>query len=205
MSQFDNCETGKDAYGIVDLVSRKWVATILGPEATSTQVRVLFLDALDAEGLLSAEIIERLATLDETIPDLDDDELPLLLAISDNGTEMKSRDTKKFFAACSIAQHHGRPSTPTDQAWIETLWGHVKHENPHLMEIVDPAVLAVELERVRADYNAVRLHEGIGYVTPDDEHEGRGDAIRAARRAGLGLTLADQQRRDWHLAQREAR
>ncbi len=30
-----------------------------------------------------------------------------------------------------------------------------------------------------------RLHESIGYVTPDDEHEGRGPAIRQARRDGL--------------------
>jgi hypothetical protein len=29
------------------------------------------------------------------------------------------------------------------------------------------------------------LHAGIGYVTPDDEHEGRGEAIRQARRDGL--------------------
>ena len=28
----------------------------------------------------------------------------------------------------------------------------------------------------------MRLHAGIGYVTPDDEHEGRGPAIRRARR-----------------------
>ncbi len=32
-------------------------------------------------------------------------------------------------------------------------------------------------------YDTVRLHEGFGYVTPDDEHHGRGKAIRAARRA----------------------
>jgi hypothetical protein len=31
----------------------------------------------------------------------------------------------------------------------------------------------------------VRLHAGIGYVTPDDEHHGRGDAIRQARHDGL--------------------
>jgi putative transposase len=31
----------------------------------------------------------------------------------------------------------------------------------------------------------VRLHAGIGYVTPDDEHEGRGEALRQARRDGL--------------------
>jgi putative transposase len=34
-------------------------------------------------------------------------------------------------------------------------------------------------------HNTVRLHAGIGYVTPDDEHHGRGGAIRRARRVGL--------------------
>jgi putative transposase len=38
---------------------------------------------------------------------------------------------------------------------------------------------------VRERYNGVRLHAGIGYVTPNDEHEGRGPAIRKARQAGL--------------------
>lgn len=41
------------------------------------------------------------------------------------------------------------------------------------------------LARVRLEYNTVRLHEAIGYVTPDDEHYGRGEAIREARRQGL--------------------
>ena len=54
-------------------------------------------------------------------------------------------------------------------------------------------MLAAELERVRVEYNSVRLHAAVGYVTPDDEHAGRGDAIRQARREGLAR--ADQQRR----------
>ena len=85
----------------------------------------------------------------------------------------------------AIAQHHGRPHTPTDQAWIESFFGHVKGEWPHLETITDPAILDVELERVRTEYNTIRLHEAIGYVTPDDEHTGRGEAIRQARRDGL--------------------
>lgn len=40
------------------------------------------------------------------------------------------------------------------------------------MTITDPAVLAAELEWIRVHYNAVRLHEAIGYITPNDEHEG---------------------------------
>jgi transposase InsO family protein len=124
----------------------------------------------------------------------------LLLAISDNGTEMRATDTRRFMALCSIAQHVGRPSTPTDQAWIETLWGHVKREHLHLMTIDDPVVLAAELERIRALYNGTRQHEAIGYVTPIDEHDGRGDTIRAARTDGM--RIADEQHRAWHRSQR---
>ena len=77
--------------------------------------------------------------------------------------------------------------TLQDQAWIETLFGHVKGEWPHLEKITDPGELEAELELVRAEYNAVRLHAGIGYVTPADEHEGRGDAILAAPTQGQQL------------------
>jgi putative transposase len=52
-------------------------------------------------------------------------------------------------AMCAIAQHFGRPGTPTDQAWIESLFGHVKAEWPHLDEIRDPHTLRLELARVR--------------------------------------------------------
>jgi transposase InsO family protein len=85
----------------------------------------------------------------------------------------------------ALAMHTGRPGVPTDQAHIESLFSHVKGEWPHLVEIRDPAMLEAELEQVRVEYNTARLHAGIGYVTPDDEHEQRGDAIRKARREGL--------------------
>ncbi len=98
---------------------------------------------------------------------------------------MRSGSTRELMALCVIVQHFGRPGTPTDQAWIETLNGHLKQEYPHLLAIEDPATLRAELEICQRDYNSVRLHAGIGYVTPDDEHEGRGKQIRKAREAGL--------------------
>lgn len=198
-SQFERCEASKYAYGIVDLVSKKWITVTLTAEPNQIAVKVLFLKALRAEGLLTSELEARLENPDTPIPS-DDDSIPMLLAISDNGTEMRGDDTRKFMALMSIAQHFGRPSTPTDQAWIETLWGHLKCEHPHLTGITDPATLIVELERIRHHYNTVRLHEAIGYVTPNDEHEGRGDTIRAAR--ADGMRAADQQRRNWHRTQR---
>lgn len=195
-SQFTACLPDKYAYAIVDLVSRLWVATILTAAPDSVAAQVLFTKALEAEGLLTEQMRARIET--GILPE-DLDGVPLLVAVSDNGTEMRANTTRVFMAACSIAQHFGRKSTPTDQAWIESLWGHIKGEHPHLLSITEPAVLATELERIRIRYNTVRLHQGIGYVTPDDEHHGRGDSIRQARIEGL--KHADRTRREWHRQQ----
>ena len=146
-SQFERCVAAKHAYAIADLVSRKWISTHLTANPDSVAARVLFSRGLDNEGLLTDELRARLADPDTGLPD--GDQAPLLLAVSDNGTEMHANETRRFMALCSIARHFGRPSTPTDQAWIESLWGHVKREHPHLTTITDPAVLAAELERVR--------------------------------------------------------
>ncbi len=105
--------------------------------------------------------------------------------MSDNGGPMISHATREFFAALAIAQRLGRRGTPAHEVWIESLFGHVKADWPHLEQLNDPAVLTLELDRVRDEYNSVRLHAGIGYVTPNDEHEGRGDTNRDARRQGL--------------------
>ena len=196
-THFMACTGSQIVYGIVDVVSRKWITSLHCAEATSTQVKVLFLNALDTEGLLDG-LEWRLDRPDDV--NLSEPAAPILLAVSDNGPEMRSDETRAFMALLTIGQHFGRPSTPTDQAWIETLWGHIKAENPHLLAITDPAVLSAELERIRTHYNTTRLHEAIGYVTPNDEHEGRGDKIRQARRDGLDA--ADTARRTYHRTNR---
>ena len=199
------------AIAILDMVSRKWLTTLVAAEESSTQVEVAFTAALDAEGMSEAAESWASPELQAALAARDHDALaeltvagqvPLLLAVSDNGPQMRSYSTREFMAALAIAQQFGRPSTPTDQAWIETLFGHVKGEWPHLEKIRDPGELDLELDRVRAEYNAVRLHASIGYVTPDDEHEGRGDAIRQARRDGLDQ--ARQNRIDYRRTQRQA-
>ena len=167
---------------VEDLVSRKWIADIVSAEETSTQVEVVFTDALAVEGLLALVEARADGLVDPTV---DDPARPILLAVSDNGPQMTSGSTREFMALCAIAQHFGRPGTPTDQAWIESFFGHIKAEFPHLCAITDPAVLRPDLAVVRMHYNGTRLHAGIGYVTPLDEHEGRGPAIRKAREAGL--------------------
>jgi transposase InsO family protein len=191
LSSFPAART--QALALVDLVSRKWIDHLLCPEATSLQVRVLFTRALDAEGLLDGLVgrVERLA--DPAAPDADQ---PILLAVSDNGPQMTSGSTREFMALHAIATHFGRPGVPTDQAPIESFFGHLKHEWPHLSRLADAGDLDRELVAARRSYNHVRLHAGIGYVTPDDEHAGRGPAVRHARR--VGLARARQARLAYH-------
>jgi len=170
---------------IEDLVSRKWITEIVSVEETSTQVELAFTAALDIEGLL--EVVDARGDDGPTDPSVDDEARPILLAVSDNGPQMRSGSTREFMALCAIAQHFGRPGTPTDQAWIESLNGHLKAEYPHLLAITDPETLRAEIAVARVHYNGTRLHQGIGYVTPNDEHQGRGQTIRGARRAGLEM------------------
>src|SRR6478735_3012258 len=177
-------------FAIVDMVSRKWIDTLVSVEETATQVTVIFEHALQIEGLLELLTDERLDL------EADDPRRPILLAVSDNGPPMTARDTRAFMSLMAIAQHHGRPHVPQDQAWIESFFGHIKGEWPHLETIAEPSLLEAELLRVRTEYNSVRLHEAIGYVTPDDEHTGRGEAIRQARHDGL--ERARQRRLDYH-------
>jgi transposase InsO family protein len=191
VTHFSACRRAPNCFAIIDLVSRKWITTLLSPEETAVQTKAVFLRALELEELIE-HVEDRLDTGEVPHPD----ELPILLAVSDNGPPMSADTTRAFMALCSIAQHFGRPGVPTDQAPIESFFGHIKGDWPHLETITDPHVLGAELERVRVEYNTVRLHAAIGYVTPHDEHQGRGHAIRAARRAGL--ERADQRRRAHH-------
>ncbi|MDH4278988.1 MAG: integrase core domain-containing protein [Acidimicrobiia bacterium] len=174
---------------ISDVISRKWIADITSVDETSIEVQAVFARALRAEGLDTV--------IDERNPDSvawnpDSDDLPVLLVMSDNGPQMSSGSTREFMALCWLATHYGRPGTPTDQARIESLFGHHKIEQPHLELIEDIDVLRAELDIQRSHYNTIRLHAGIGYVTPDQEHRGEGPTVRTARRDGL--TRARQQR-----------
>lgn len=197
-THFTRC--GMTVLIIEDLISRKWLTHLVSVEETHTQVENGFTAALEAEGLLDAAL-DRGQDRAGADPDDPDRPVPILLAVSDNGSQMISGDTRTFMTLLAIAQHFGRPSTPTDQAWIESLNGTIKTEWPHLLAIDDPAVLRAELDRLQVHYNSVRLHQGIGYVTPNDEHEGRGQAIRQARRDGM--QRARQHRLARHRAERD--
>jgi len=71
------------AFAVMDVVSRKWLRTLVTTEESATQVEVLFTGALDDEGLW-----ERIEARQAERPlEGDDPEIPILLAMSDIHTE----------------------------------------------------------------------------------------------------------------------
>ena len=85
---------GRVAYAILDVVTRKWLATLVTAEETATQVEVVFAQALDTEGLwpvVEARQAERARHGDDGS---DGDQQPILLAMSDNGPQMRAGTTR---------------------------------------------------------------------------------------------------------------
>jgi putative transposase len=71
---------GVAATVVEDLVSRKWLAEIVSVEETSTQVQVVFTEALEREGLAELVAARQDGLVDPTV---DDPSRPVLLAMSD--------------------------------------------------------------------------------------------------------------------------
>ena len=172
-THFTRCK--RVAYAIVDVVTRYWIGYLLTSEQTSTQAQLLFARALEDQDLLDRD----------GLPPSGEDGLPILVAWSDNGTEMTAIDTRQFMALMAITQHHGRPGTPTDQAHIESFFSHLKGDWPHLTEITDPAALDAELARIRARVQHDRdCTPRSGTSPPMTSITAAGPAIRRARAAG---------------------
>lgn len=154
---------------VIDACSRKITGRYFGAEFTSESVQAAWGKALANEGLL-AEDIERLPA-----------------AGSDRGTQMTSRSTRAFFFDLGIEQSFSRARVPTDNATAESWMATLKCERLYDADTAEIAPWEVEamIDRFIDYYNNERLHQGIGFVTPAERHDGRHIAIIEARRAGM--------------------
>ena len=78
------------------------IGYLLTSEQTHTQVQLLFAQALEDQGL--AELAEAAGR--------DPDAAPILVAWSDNGSEMTAIDTRQFMALMAIAHTTAGPARP---------------------------------------------------------------------------------------------
>jgi len=136
-----------------------------------------------------------MAVWDETLWKEDIDPTKLT-AISDRGSQMKGSRTKAhLIGKWNIRLEFARPYTPDDNAWIETFIKYMKYhpECPKYFETVQDVIdWVAKFQRL---YNN-HPHSSLGYVRPNDEHEGRGEAIRKSRQENL--KLAAQKRRTYY-------
>jgi len=112
---------------------------------------------------------------------------------SDNGTELTSNAILTWTADSRVDWHYIDPGKPAQNAFIESFNGRLRDEflNETLFTSLGQARAA--LEEWRRDYNAVRPHSRIGWMTPDAYAEQfsmqRGqDAARSAGSAPWPLT-----------------
>jgi putative transposase len=150
---------------ILDRYSRKIVGARASYSRKSDDIIATWDKALESEGLL------------------DSDDKPL--AFSDSGPEMKSKSTKGYFNEIGITQDHSRPHIPNDNAHAEALIATAKCEYLYAGEFANIYQVQDALDDLVNHYNNVRLHQGIGYVTPSVKHMGLEEVLFEARRRSL--------------------
>jgi hypothetical protein len=108
-----------------------------------------------------------------------------LLAHSDRGSAMKASSTKQVIKELLGAPiHFGRPHTPDDQAWIESLVNTLKHHRdiPQSFKLVDDIIQW--LNRFPDIYNN-DPHSSLSYVTPLQALSGQKEVILNQRKQNL--------------------
>ena len=150
---------------ILDRYSRKIVGARVSHSRKSEDIIAAWDLALESEGLLQS------------------DEKPL--AFSDRGPEMKAKSTREYFRDIGITQDHSRPHTPNDNAHAEAVIATAKCEYLYLGEFENIYEVQDALRDMVDHYNNERLHQGIGYVTPQIKHMGLEEMVFEARRHSL--------------------
>ena len=154
---------------ILDQYSRKIVGWGFFPQATQAEVKRVWDQALCQEGLLDRQ--------GERMPQ----------AVSDRGSQMKAKSIKAFFRDLGVAQLFCRPHTPDDNAEMEAFFATLKCERLYRGSYDHPLQAEADIAQFIDYYNGGRLHQGIGFVTPNERHEGRDRNRREERRKGLQL------------------
>ena len=119
--------------------------------------------------------------------------------ISDNGPQFVARDFKAFIRMCGMTHVRTSFFYPQSNGKIESWHKTVKRECIRPQTPLDVEDARRIVGRYVQEYDDVRLHSGIGYVTPRDRLEGRDGAVWQTRYRKL--SEAQAARRTAHQAE----
>jgi putative transposase len=101
--------------------------------------------------------------------------------ITDNGPQFLAKDFKEFIRISGMTHVKTSPYYPQSNGKIERFHRTLKHDAVRMQTPLSKADADRVVGGFILHYNTVRLHSGIGYVTPHDLLAGRRDAIHAER------------------------
>jgi len=114
----------------------------------------------------------------------------------DNGAPMKGATFLATLDALGVTKSFSRPGVSDDNAYIESLFRHLKYVPSYPRTGFHSVAQASHWVAHFVDwYNHQHLHGSIGLVTPDDRHHGRDIAILAQRRRVYADARAKNPRR----------
>jgi transposase InsO family protein len=110
--------------------------------------------------------------------------------ISDNGPQFIAKDFKVFIRLMGMTHVRTSPFYPQSNGKLERWHQSLKRECIRPNSPVSPDDARRLVADYVSEYNGVRLHSAIGYITPKDKLLGRAETIFAGRRKKLAAAAA---------------
>ncbi len=162
-------------YAVIDVWSRKLVASVVHDVQSDELAAVLVDDACQREGVERGQLVLH----------------------ADNGAAMKGKPMLVKLEELGVVPSFSRPRVSDDNPFAEALFRTLKYRPSY------PDRPFVYLDDARrwvatfvAWYNDDHQHSGIRFVTPSERHDGREDAI-LARRHDVYLAARDRHPARW--------
>lgn len=149
-------------YVFLDVFSRKIVAWQVHTEESQHHASALLRDHVERTGIAR----------------------DTLTLHSDNGAPMKGATLLATLQRLGVARSFSRPAVSNDNPYSEALFRTLKYRPDHPVEpFADLAAARAFVEQLVDWYNHEHRHSAIGYVTPDQRHQGADQALLDARHA----------------------
>lgn len=174
-------------YALLDTFSRHVVAWLITERLSSELAQTLWDEGLTRQGLWASP----------------PPQLPR--SLSDNGPQMRSHSTARFFHRLGIHPTFARPATPNDNPHIEAFFSTAKNVPGYPGRFVEVGQARGYFTRFFQWYHHEHRHTALQMLTPFQVHSGQGPRLLAERAEVRQRTLAARLAADRRAEPRDSR